>query len=733
MSLASGVGITSGIDFNSIISQIRQVNSRPIGLLQQKQSILQNRGAALDVVAKAVSEFQTAASGLTDRNKFLGLTSLTSDRTVLTATVDETATAGAFNVYVRQLAQGSRIAAQGIDTVDSTSIADVDGTFSFRIGGGATIAVDVSTGASLQDLADSINNLDNSGIRASIINDGTATNVYRLVLTSTSTGQASAVTIVNNDTNLNFSTTSIEEAAADSDNSFDGAVTSAGAYTGAKTSNILIELTTAGAIGAAQYRVSTDGGLTWSADDAFTTSASAVDVSGGLGVTIAFGAGATDFAVGDRFSIDAFAPILQEARDAVIEVDGIQVSRSSNTFEDVIGGVTINALKVSEDPQTITVSTNTANVNKTLGDFVSAYNKLVDTIKTQTAYNVDTRQAAPLFGDSGVNSILNSLRSTVTGFVPNLDTYSTLSEIGINIAGDGKLAIDAAKLADALKDNPNAVADLFVEAGNTASSSVRFVGSSTVTSTGSYTIDVTQAAAQASVLASRTLEASGLASDETVTVVYGENKTAIVNLTAGQKLNQIVAAINQQLETKGIAAIAVNEGGVLKIRTEGYGSDEKLSVVSNQAAAAAGQLGIGTTALTDAGKNVVAAINGVVATGEGRDLVGPKGSAIEGLRLEITAAAPLSTTLKLTRGVAIQLEQLMEGLTEGSDALFASRGKSIESQVQDINDRIETISERLTRQEEALRLQFIRLEQKLSTLQSNGNYLLTQLSSLIAS
>jgi flagellar hook-associated protein 2 len=733
MSLASGVGIASGIDFNSIITQIRQVNSRPISLMGQKQRTLQTRGAALDVIQKAVAQFQSAAGGLTDRSSFLGLTALTSDRNVLTATVGENATAGSYSVFVRQLAQASRTASQGVQTLNATSVVESDGTFAFKIGNGATVSVDVTTGMTLQDLQDAINNLEGVGVRASVINDGTATNPYRLVLTSSSTGAASQVTIVNNDTTLNLSSTSIEDAAVGDGNTFDGTATSGGTYTGTKTSNIVIEITSGGAVGAAGYRVSTDGGLTWSADDAFTTSASAVDVSGGLGVTVAFGAGAADFAVGDRFSIDAFAPVLQQARDAVLEVDGIQVSRSGNSFENVIDGVTLSAVKASTDPQSVTVSTSTANVNKKLNDFVQAYNALVDTIKAQTAYDVKTKQAAALFGDAGVNSILNSLRSTVTGFVPGLTEYGNLSAIGINIGGDGELTVDSVKLDAALKENPNAVADLFVEAGHSTSSAVRFVGSSTATQTGDYSINVTQAATQASATAGRVLEAAGLTADETVTIVYGENKTAIVNLTAGMKLSQIVAAINQQFESKGITAIASSDGGALKINTTAYGSTEKLSVVSNTSAAAAGQLGIGTSALTSTGKDVVASINGVVLTGEGRDVTGPKGTAVEGLRLEISATGPLTTTLGVTRGISIQLEQLMEGLTSGSESLFASRSKSIQDQVNNINEQIETLQLRLNRQDEALRQRFVRLEQKLATLQNDGNYLLSQLSSIIQS
>jgi len=175
------------------------------------------------------------------------------------------------------------------------------------------------------------------------------------VLSSTDTGADNAVTIVQNDTSLNLSTNSIGTAAAASGNAFSGSITASGAYTGTAGKNIVMQITTAGGIGTAKYKVSTDGGVTWSADDAFTTSTSNVDVTGAAaqGVNVNFTDSSTPaaFAVGDRFTLSTYVPELQKAQNAVVSVNGVQVSRATNTFDDVIPGVTLNARKSIARPK----------------------------------------------------------------------------------------------------------------------------------------------------------------------------------------------------------------------------------------------------------------------------------------------------------------------------------------------------------------------------------------------
>jgi flagellar hook-associated protein 2 len=144
-------------------------------------------------------------------------------------------------------------------------------------------------------------------------------------------------------------------------------------------------------------------------------------LTNGEGVEVSFAAGTQDFKIGGRFTIDAFAPELQKAQDAVITVDRAQVSRPYNTFLDVIEGVTITVNKVDAESQTITVANSTSSLNQKITEFVNAYNELINVIDLTTSYDVETQAAHALFSDSGINALLSDIRGSTTGTIQGLN------------------------------------------------------------------------------------------------------------------------------------------------------------------------------------------------------------------------------------------------------------------------------------------------------------------------
>ena len=93
---------------------------------------------------------------------------------------------------------------------------------------------------------------------------------------------------------------------------YTGTATTSGTYTGLYSKRYVVQITTGGAVGVAQYKVSEDGGLTWGPDNAFTTATTPIDVYDSLnsrevpadqGAHIAFTNSGT-LTVGDRFTFD---------------------------------------------------------------------------------------------------------------------------------------------------------------------------------------------------------------------------------------------------------------------------------------------------------------------------------------------------------------------------------------------------------------------------------------------
>ncbi len=164
----------------------------------------------------------------------------------------------------------------------------------------------------------------------------------------------------------------------------------------------------------------------------------------------------------------------QAAQDAVFTVNGIAVTRSSNTgLTDVISGVTLS-LKQEGVSGTLTVAKDIdASVNAIKG-WVDQYNSTIDLLGTRLSEEVvkdatsDAMMSKGLLrGDSILSNTKSELRQYVSSDVKGLTVYKNFSQIGImttssDYGKSGKLEIDETKLRAALEANPDEVAKLFV-------------------------------------------------------------------------------------------------------------------------------------------------------------------------------------------------------------------------------------------------------------------------------
>lgn len=151
------------------------------------------------------------------------------------------------------------------------------------------------------------------------------------------------------------------------------------------------------------------------------------------------------------------------AQDALLVVDGLDVSSPKNELSEVIKGVTLN-LKSADvgNPTDLTVSRDTASVTSAVSAFINGYNEYVGTLKTLTGYDADTRQGGPLLGDAMARSIAGSVSRLIGEPVPGADpALNRLSHIGVSVQRDGTLKLDSDKLKTALETDSQAVAHLF--------------------------------------------------------------------------------------------------------------------------------------------------------------------------------------------------------------------------------------------------------------------------------
>ena len=216
------------------------------------------------------------------------------------------------------------------------------------------------------------------------------------------------------------------------------------------------------------------------------------------------------------------------ATDAVLTINGLRVSKPSNTITDAIHGVTLNLSSVSagtppSTATTLTVARDDSGTRSAVQSFVSAYNDATKAIDDATAYDASTKQAGPLQGNLSVLTMENRMRNLLTQPLSSPGGgLSTLSDIGVTFQKDGTLALNASKLSAVLADPTKDVSTLFAAVGKASDALVSVTASTSATKPGSYAVDITQLATQGKQLASA-LPAS-------LTITAGVNDTVGFNI-----------------------------------------------------------------------------------------------------------------------------------------------------------------------------------------------------------
>lgn len=200
-------GLGNGLDFGRVVDQLVKVAQQPVDRLTKKRTDLNAKLTDLSTVSTKVAAVRSAAEALRLSTSFDKTTVSVSDPTVLSASASSSGVTGAYRIRVVQLAQSHQIVSKAAKAVSSETADIVGGgsaTFTFKVGSGANHTVTLGSTATLTDLRDRINDL-GVGVTASVINTGTeATPSYRLALSSNATGGDKAITIVADDTDLDF-------------------------------------------------------------------------------------------------------------------------------------------------------------------------------------------------------------------------------------------------------------------------------------------------------------------------------------------------------------------------------------------------------------------------------------------------------------------------------------------------------------------------------------------------
>jgi len=172
------------------------------------------------------------------------------------------------------------------------------------------------------------------------------------------------------------------------------------------------------------------------------------------------------------------------------------ITRSSNTVDDVIRGVTLHLL----DTGTVQVglTRNTEEIKTKLNTWIDAYNDVMSYVDENTEYDVDTQEAGVLMADRTVTDVLTKVRQALvrqtSGFVIDVDSFLMPGQIGVELDGDGQLSLDSTVFDEAISKNYLGVLALIGadKTGSSNSNTVEFYGASSKnTAAGTYNVEVT--------------------------------------------------------------------------------------------------------------------------------------------------------------------------------------------------------------------------------------------------
>ena len=262
---------------------------------------------------------------------------------------------------------------------------------------------------------------------------------------------------------------------------------------------------------------------------------------------------------------------LQKAQDAKFNFNGIDITRSSNSVDDLIVGVTFNLNNVDEKNSTtgalkesvITIGKDTDAVVKSLKSMVTAYNDLISNISTATSYDRENGVAGTLNGMSEITGIKRKLQNL---FESSNSDGKSLQNFGFSFTEKGVLSVDESKLKDTISKDYEGFKSFFTNSTEYKNAGV--FGTETINTTLKDNI-------------SGTLKINGK-----------EIKIELKNNDAVKNANELVRLINDAEIPNVTARLADN--GVLQLVGTG-GKDIEISKDSDSALLKALGLEAGTT------------------------------------------------------------------------------------------------------------------------------------------
>lgn len=361
----SSIGIGSGLDVESIVTQMVALEKSSIKTLELKAEVIESKISTYGQIQSLTGDLNDAARTLSLEGVWKQV-KVSSSNSAVATTVTGSPAAGSYNVYVERLAQAQTSVTAKIA---QGAAMGAEGSLSFNVPGADPITLNVSSSDTLQSLAKAItdNTALSKALSVSVVSDGQGNE--QLMVHARESGLKGAFSM------------------------------------------------------SVQFNDPQDQGLLPHLDFLPTTSQDPLIATGG-----------------------------QQAQDAAIKLNGVSMVSSTNTFSNVILGLTMT---VSEEGKSsvITMTQDKDAAKDAIQKFVDSYNALNDLLSASTKYTQESKQAGILQGDSSAVSLQNALRMLTQSSIGNAaGGLKRLADVGIQMAQGGALQVNSIKLTSGLND-----------------------------------------------------------------------------------------------------------------------------------------------------------------------------------------------------------------------------------------------------------------------------------------
>ncbi len=734
-------GLISGLDINSIITQLAQIRQRPIQLLTDKQTSYTKTLNIYQQLTANLLAVSTATPALVSGDALRQVTVSSGDSAIVLASGSAGAAVGEHEIAVSQLAQNHKIS--------SATVANSGEALGYAgdiVINGAVVTIGADD--SLTDVRAAINAA-GAGVTATILT--VSESDHRLMLTSLSSGEANAIDLVDaNDSDvleslgLQTGSTSIKHAVTDG---------AAGDYLSSKTDAVGTVMGLSAPLSGTIKVNGTDVAIDLSTDS-LEAIATAIDAVSGVTATVTSSGSGTDTVyrleiVGDSgaptFTDDSnvlvtlgvlekgIANQIDAAQDASFTVDGISMTRSSNAVDDAIENVQLQLLdETGASPVTVTVAANSQAAADAVQDLVTYYNQVIDLMNENQQFNTDTNEGGALFGSPTVLTLEVDLRQMVMGLVDTLGGDLILaSQAGISTDEHDQLVFDRTEFLDALGSDPVGVQRLFGLYTETTDAEIEYYSStSAVRDSGAdgYAINITQVATKPTAVSAEL--PGGITTDETLTIGGYD-----ITLTAGMSLQDAADLLNSLFSAHNMAMDATVEGNTIKIEHEVWGDSHTIEIASSLDDGSGGtDLGSATAGEVETytGQDVAGTINGESCTGTGRVLTGDDGNEnTEGLMIVVKATTTGDKgVIKVSKGIASRLADHISAVTDEDTGSLTLATDGVSNEINAIDESIQDLNDEVDRYIENLQLQFARMETAMTQSISLLNWMTLQTQNL---